>query len=201
MTIKMFCPKWYYLGTVPLKNQEKIKDKFSHFILNDNNFLTPDDWECNVLSSYQNEKNSDAPWDIFLKEIEPCMTEFLREMYPKSNPQLVTTDAWINKYKRGGFQENHDHILSVNDPRFCNLSLVYFYQVDDTNFKFYNREYGEYKKSGLDDVFQISIENFTSPQVKNGDLIIFPSHYEHLVNKNTGKKDRITISINFRAIP
>jgi ectoine hydroxylase-related dioxygenase (phytanoyl-CoA dioxygenase family) len=71
--------------------------------------------------------------------------------------------------------------------------------VNDSNFEFYNREYSEYIKSGLDDVFQVSIERFTSPQVKTGDVIIFPSSHEHRVTKNTSDDERITISLNFRA--
>ena len=67
------------------------------------------------------------------------MIEFLKEMYPKKEPLVSPTEAWVNKYKKGGFQENHDHVLSPNHEHFCNLSFIYFYQVNDSNFEFYNR--------------------------------------------------------------
>ena len=197
MTIKMFCPKWYYLGTVPTKNQKRIRSIFSDFISDDSNYLTPSGWQCNVLSTYSHDNNPNAPWDEFANEIEPCMIEFLKEMYPKKEPLMSPTEAWVNKYKKGGFQENHDHVLSPNHEHFCNLSFIYFYQVNDSNFEFYNREYSEYIKSGLDDVFRVSVERFTSPQVKTGDVIIFPSTHEHRVTRNMSDDERITISMNF----
>ena len=156
-------------------NQEskRIRSIFSDYISDDSNYLTPSGWQCNVLSTYGHDNNPNAPWDEFANEIEPCMIEFLKEMYPKKEPLMSPTEIWVNKYKKGGFQENHDHVLSPNHEHFCNLSFIYFYQVNDSNFEFYNREYSEYIKSGLDDVFRVSVERFTSPQVKTGDVIIF----------------------------
>ena len=41
----------------------------------------------------------------------------------------------------------------------------------------------------------------TVPDVKQGDVIIFPSHYLHLVSPHRGTKTRITISANFNLVP
>jgi ectoine hydroxylase-related dioxygenase (phytanoyl-CoA dioxygenase family) len=37
---------------------------------------------------------------------------------------------------------------------------------------------------------------YTPPQIKQGDLIIFPSFLNHYVKPNTSEKQRITITFN-----
>ena len=57
MSIEMFCPQWYYLGTVSDEKQTSIKDLFAEFLSIEDNFTQPNEWNCTVKSSYNNPRN------------------------------------------------------------------------------------------------------------------------------------------------
>lgn len=197
MTIEMFCPKWYYVGTVSEENQQKIKDLFKEFLSNDENFSDIDGWNCTVLSSYQNPNNSSAPWTEFLDCIREPIDEFMKQMSPTVDIELIPQEAWTNKYRKGHFQECHDHCMP-----FCNLSMVYFYkEFENPTFRFYMDDHSHYKASGLSNVLTIPSNYSVIPKVKQGDIIIFPSHYTHYVCANKNNEERITITANFYVTP
>jgi len=107
-------------------------------------------------------------------------------------------NAWVNKYNPGDSQETHDHCDPTN-----NLSMVYFHTLNDDDgcvFKFVNNEHGHLTSQGLG-VLNTPSQPMTVPDVKQGDVIIFPSHYLHLVSPHRGTKTRITISANFNLVP
>jgi len=197
MSIEMFCPQWYYIGTVSDEKQTSIKDLFAEFLSIEDNFTQPDDWKCTVKSSYNNPRNSAAPWTEFVALISDQISEFMNDMSPITNVSLIPQEAWVNKYPKGGFQEYHDH--SVHN---CNLSMVYFFtEFDDTVFRFYNNEDSKYKSSGLKQVFTIPSANAIIPKAHQGDVMIFPSFYPHYVCPNGNDEERITFSANFLVTP
>ena len=199
MTVEMFSPRWYYRGTISEENQERIKKSFSKFIEEDKNFANKEEWNCNVLTSYQVPTNESADWDTFLECVRPCVTEFMEEMKPKMNLTIKPQEGWVNKYRKGHYQETHCHSVP-----FCNLAMVYFYQMEDKEcpyFKFYNNWYPQYKASGLDDAFTIPTSWTVSPRANQGDLIIFPAHYPHMVSPNREDCERVTISANMYVMP
>ncbi len=199
MTVEMFSPRWYYRGSVSEENQQKIREGFARFLSIDKNFANRNEWNCNVLTSYQSPTNLEAPWEMWLDCLRPCVDEFMEAMRPKIDLELKPQEAWANKYLKGQYQEHHCHSVP-----FCNLALVYFYEQADNEcpyFKFYNSQYPQYKASGLDDAFELPTAPIIEPKANQGDVIIFPSHYPHMVSPNKGDSVRITLSANLFAMP
>ena len=110
------------------------------------------------------------------------IVELLKEKYQYFTVSLET--VWRNKYVNNDFQDPHVHSTSqfsfiiyeeVNTPH-----TIFFnpakYLIEATNCTFVPREF--------------------KPQVRKGQIIVFPSYLEHMVNKNS---DQVTISgnINF----
>lgn len=197
MTIEMFCPKWYYTGAVSEDNQIKIRELFGEFLSNDENFSDPDGWNCNVSTTMYNDANLDAPWSEFLNCIKSVINDFLEETQPMKDIEVVPQEAWANRYKKGQFQEYHEHAA----PN-CNVSMVYFYEEpDETLFRFYDNDDSKYKSSGLKDVLSIPSGTSIIPKVKQGDVMLFPSFYPHYVCPNNSDSERITFSANFLVTP
>jgi hypothetical protein len=199
MTIQVFCPKWYYQGQLSEENQTEVRDLFSDFLSNSDNFAQPETWKCNVTSSFQTEGNMNAPWDKFMNIMKPSFDELIDQTGALQEIQVLIENAWANKYNPGDSQEYHDHCTPSS-----NLSMVYFYELNDDDgceFVFYNGEHAPYKLSGLADTIMCPVEMVTKPKVSQGDVLFFPSHYPHLVSPHRGTRERITFSANFKVIP
>ena len=197
--IDFFAPRWYYRGTVSKEGQLAIRSSLGSFIKDDNNFRYPEGWNCDVKTSYGLECNNNAPFEKFMENTSDNITEFLGHFNPKVAIDLLPQEFWVNRYSKGQFQEYHDHAV----PQ-VNLGVVYFYQLDDINksdFTFYNKDHSDYKKCGLDDIFNLPASLEVNPTVSEGDLIIFPSFYPHLVKCNKSDSERITISANLFVAP
>ena len=141
----------------------------------------------------------DDLWDNWMSIIDPIWSEFIDTIGTSCSVDVFLQDAWVNKYNPGDSQETHNHCGSQ-----CNLSMVYFHTLNNDDgclFQFYNTEHSAYKMQGLEDVLNIPIFPSIEPKVSQGDILIFPSHYYHLVSPHRGTKTRITFSLNFRINP
>jgi hypothetical protein len=198
MTIQVFNPKWYFQSTLGSQAYQKTVDLFRDYIDNPSNFRQPDDWNCNVQTSWSNQPDESAPYGEWLDVLRPIFDKFIEEVGSKVDIQILPMNAWINKYNPGESQEAHDHCDPSN-----NLSMVFFHTINDDDgcaFKFINTEHQLYKSQGLD-ILNAPSQQVTVPKVKSGDVLIFPSHYLHLVSPHRGTKTRITISANFNLVP
>ena len=199
MTIEMFCPRWYYRGSVPEDNQQEIKQLFEEFLSVDKNFINPDDLNGELLTSYGLPTNVSAPWTEWLELIKPCLSEMVEQLKPKMDIEIVPQEAWCNRYDTGHYQEYHCHSV-----QHCNLAAVYFFKLAEDQcpyLQFYNNQHAQYKMSGLADTFEIPTDATITPRVSEGDLIVFPAHYPHLVSPNKNGHERITFSANFDVVP
>lgn len=100
-------------------------------------------------------------------------------------------EVWENKYKRGHFQEVHEHIDGMT-----NLSCVIFFDdwtEDASTFYFqkYISEVDQFWKSNV-----MHSAYFINP--KKGDVLLFPSHMLHGVTPHGEDSIRKTISINMQ---
>ena len=198
MTIQVFNPKWYFQSTLGPQAYQKTVDLFRDYIDNPSNFRQPDDWNCNVQTSWSNQPDESAPYGEWLDVLRPIFDKFIEEVGSRADIQILPMNAWINKYNPGESQEAHDHCDPTN-----NLSMVFFHTLNDDDgcaFKFINTEHQLYKSQGLD-ILNAPSQQVTVPKVKSGDVLIFPSHYLHLVSPHRGTKTRITISANFNLVP
>ena len=200
MTIQVFSPKWFFHDTLSIEDQETTKKLFSDFLNNDDNFSKPKGWNCAVKSSWGHENNTMSLWHSWLKCIKPTMDKFVGEVGTKVDVDITMQNSWANKYQPQDYQETHDH----SDSDGTNISMVYFYKLadeSDSGFRFYNNEFSHIRILGIDQVLNTPDEQLTIPKVKDGDILMFPSHYLHFVSPHKGTEERITFSANFKITP
>lgn len=138
-------------------------------------------------------------WNDWLECLRLSIDDALDKLKPTVDVEVIPQDAWANKYNKGHFQEYHTH-----EVPYCNLSMVYMYDIpdnDDVGFRFWYDDHSKYKKSGLAHIFDLPCSPVIIPKVKQGDIMIFPSHYAHYVSPNKSDKPRITFSGNLFVVP
>ena len=144
-------------------------------------------WNCNSTCI-------DISPDEILPVITPALRSFGKEI--QKSPQVFVTAAWINFYRKGAFQEVHNHVGNG-----CQLALVYFVnynKAEDGKFYFYNTN-TEIESADLPSLFNGPLGTFgsvVSPNVAEGDVLIFPSYLHHGVSPHNGENLRVTVSCN-----
>ena len=129
--------------------------------------------------------NTQCPWYYDkLSDFAPLDRELTQKLYVPSMTLLAKevghtftykiSNSWLNVYKRGHFQEPHDHELTLASVIFLN---------DGPNFGQFQFEDGE------------SI----TPHV--GDVIFFPADRRHLVTIHRSDDLRKTLSCNMMVSP
>ena len=194
-----FNPKWYFHSSLSVDNQQITQKLFDKFISDGENFYQPKSWNCNVQSSLGKSDELSSPWKKWMPIIDLVCGEFVDTIGTYCPVEILFRDGWINKYNPGDSQEMHEHCDSQS-----NLSMVYFHTLNDDDgcqFKFCNTDYASYQMQGLSNTLKLPSDAFTIPEVSQGDFLIFPSHYYHLVSPHRGTKTRITFSLNFRINP
>ena len=199
MTVQVFSPIWFFHARLSEEDQQETKEMFSDFLNNEDNFQQPKGWSCNIRTSWMHENNTKELWNGWLKNLKPTMDRFVAEVGTKCDVDIIMDNSWANKYDIGNYQEVHDH----SDSMRTNISMVYFYEIDedDVGFRFYNKEHSTIRLLGIDEVLNTPDEQLTIPKVKKGDVLMFPSHYLHLVTPYKGTNTRITFSSNFTIRP
>ena len=110
------------------------------------------------------------------------IAELLREKYQYFS--VGFTGIWRNKYLNNDFQEPHIHLGHK-------FSFILYEEVVIPHTIFYNpAKYLIHATLGYDENFVL--QHF-KPQVRKGQIIVFPSYIEHMVNRNS---DQVTISGN-----
>jgi len=112
------------------------------------------------------------------------IAELLGEKYKYFGITLI--ELWRNKYLDNDFQEPHIHVNSK-------FSFIIFEEVggDTPHTIFYNP--AKYLISSTLGYGQDCVLKQFRPQMKSGQIIVFPSYVEHMVNRNS---DQVTISGN-----
>ena len=150
MTVQVFSPKWFFHDRLSEEDQQETKEMFSDFLNNEDNFQQPKGWSCNIRTSWMHENNTKELWNGWLKNLKPTMDRFVAEVGTKCDVDIIMDNSWANKYDIGNYQEVHDH----SDSMRTNISMVYFYEIDedDVGFRFYNKEHSTIRLLGIDEV-------------------------------------------------
>ena len=98
---------------------------------------------------------------------------------------------WLNRYDRGGFQEIHYH----DD---CDIAAVVFLNdgEDFSKFYFWDSNHTAFTKPWIKILTQMKLSNIYYPEVKAGDVLLFPSHMLHGVSPHNSDIIRKTFSFN-----
>lgn len=190
--VQSLFPKWYYHGEV--KRHEDIKSMLT-YQLTTAQLKQPDEWNCTVRSSFDSDTNKeDFSWDLFNNYISDNLMDMHVQLGGAMDTSIKMTEAWLNVYHEGDSQEVHTHCGGDNTA----FSCAYFMQYDpevDGRFCFYNpnqdMHMGNFSR-------YYPSTNTWFPDVKEGDIIIFPSSTHHQVTpQKCSEMARITVSANF----
>lgn len=124
------------------------------------------------------------------KFVQTCMADYFSKVInPKDDVRLKVTQSWCNYTKPGEFHHKHKHSNSF-------ISGVLYIQTESNRDKihFYNDNYKYIKiPAGKWNIWN---SDFWWFDVTQGDLLLFPSHIPHGVERIDGKLTRISLAFN-----
>jgi uncharacterized protein (TIGR02466 family) len=133
-----------------------------------------------------NDKNFFSLKNKFDKYIQIYFNEIIR---PKNKIKPYITQSWINYTKEDQYHHAHAHPNSLISGVFYidvnnKTDRIKFFRKNEDTIKIYSEDYNIFNS-----------ESWWIP-VKNGDLILFPSHLQHSVELKKTKGVRKSLSFN-----
>jgi uncharacterized protein (TIGR02466 family) len=180
-----------------LPNHKKFKEQFFPYISEDKYFDTVDRWGSSSEATFDTDVNDKLPWNDLINEASEQVDIFLQCLEPM-HPYRIGTDAWLNRYTKGNFQEVHNHCGEGNF-----FSAVYFLETPKNTgeFLFFDDSTDFYATMNFHKIFKHQFGSSFKVNVKEGDILIFPSHILHQVTQNSSNQIRATIAMNFTLAP
>ena len=128
-------------------------------------------------------------------DLREFITSSLHEYFdgvikPEFDVMLRITQSWLNYTEPGQFHHKHAHPNSVLSAVFYvdadpNIDKIYFYNNHGyRQISFKAREWNLFNS-----------ESWWLP-VGSGDLVVFPSHFQHSVEVKSGTNTRISLALN-----
>ena len=166
--------------------------------------LRPFGWDCNVHTNY-NVPNMQLDPGV----LGGIYQKYLQQFWAECRFQPATMkiqQPWYNCYSQNQFQEFHGHL--PND--FSAVHYLVFDEKEHPATTFINTN------PALSQAIQVFrgpliekcdpntpehscfLTSFTPQDIRQGDLVIFPSFLNHYVKPNLSEKKRITISFNLQ---
>jgi hypothetical protein len=193
----------FYLFKHKVSNSRELKQHFLSIITElaekeEKSLSPPSDWLCpELITSYGNRRLNG---DIFSKSdlLSVCFEEVFTSIIGDRNARWTVKNAWFNYYTKNDYQEWHDH---VREEEPCNLSFVYFLSFDPAyhGSLMFKDPSCLVRKQAVDDKI-CGYQHTFSPEVSEGDILVFPYYLEHCVKPFTQDSEnpvpRITISGN-----
>jgi uncharacterized protein (TIGR02466 family) len=147
------------------------------------------EWNCNVRTS----RGVEYDWNEFLKTIQPYFTQ----LPYKKESTIDFAEPWMNVYSKGCYQESHQHMSGGHQLSYCYFSKL---PKGSGKFGFWNEQFRMYCSNQLQEVMNLDIVEWGFPEVKEGDLLIFPSFLTHQVTYHPIDELRVTVSGNVSLI-
>jgi uncharacterized protein (TIGR02466 family) len=122
--------------------------------------------------------------------IRSSIDKYFEQIYsPKFDVKLRVTQSWLNYTEPGQYHHKHAHPNSV-------LSAVFYVDADPSVDKiyFYNDGYKQINFAVKDWNLFNSISWWLP--VATGELVVFPSHFQHSVEVKSGENTRISLALN-----
>ena len=171
-------------------NFEDIKDKDTK----------PENWLDSVYTSFPNVLNNDKY--IKTKDLLKIKKDIKKEIDIVFKELEIPTsysikEFWYNVYHKNQSQESHMHLSEINKKNPYWSGVYYYSNCEPTIFL----------RNDINPLLQNFNKNmdsklkhfyFTSwmPDIKDGDIILFPSYLNHKTNINKTNNKRITFSFN-----
>ena len=145
---------------------------------------TPDTWDCSVLVDYDA-----STWGkLFVDSIGDYFVSFIKELEYDSSIICNFDSPWLNVYLNGDYQEMHDHM-----PFHFSYAYVHQCYENSGDFVFVNTStrslVAHYENKNV-----VNTRNYLN--LKEKEILFFPSFMCHMVTQNKTNKPRVTISGN-----
>lgn len=161
----------------------------------------PDGWLTdNLVTSFDDDKLNQKIFES--SKIHEIYAKYIRSVFDKP-VNFSLEDMWFNYYINGEYQEEHHHISPSPFIAPVHYSCVHYLKFDE---KVHQSTVFHDPISALRaHSFEIDSNHYDekwSPQVREGDLLIFPSYLVHHVQKSepTPNNPRITVAFNLRLL-
>ena len=178
----LFPTLFYWIYDIP--NFEELKE-YAESKKDINNHREPWQNDCLVDTTY-------ITTPEFIRYLKPSLDLFTEEAFTRST-NLNAGYPWINYYKKGYFQEIHDHKSDIASVFFLNdgedFSKFYFYNRYNSTASIRFLELLKYPELNKGDKW--------TPNYKEGQVIFFPGTMLHGVSVHNSDVLRKTISCNF----
>ena len=190
-SIELF-PVTVFKGQV--SNNEILKNLLVSEILNESRDLEiPEDWTTHKVKTSFSTQSSILNHTELTSQYVDCMRDVFDKEFDVSINKI-----WYNVYTDGEYQEVHDHLGSLFEP--SHFSFIHFLCFDKENHNppEFRDPLSQLRTTSLE-LERNNCGEVYVPDVKEGDLIMFPSYLQHCVPP--GKKTeypRITISFNVK---
>ena len=161
----------------------------------------PDDWISSVHTSFPGISNDDpivssSVRDSLESDLKNCIGEVFKEIGLPTT--IKFTNMWYNIYHENQGQEPHRHLPMVGGIMPFWSGIYYNKNASPTKFirddkLFITQLFEGYENSEM--AFPLSTD--FSPKVKDGDILLFPPHLEHLVESKPHHKDKMRMTFSF----
>ena len=157
----------------------------------------PTNWFCKVHTSYLNTEEK-------LEEIKAMYNSNIIEFFQEINfpeCEIKIQYAWYNVYKKGQWQEVHNHYGGTDGTYFSAVHFLKYNKEKHSPLVFNNTNQTLLQPFRLGRESSIDFWDIKLPiEVEEGDIIIFPSVLDHQVPPQETDETRITISFNIKAL-
>jgi len=185
----------FYVST--LAEADDILSEWTSYI--DDPSVYGEDWALSATqTTIRSDKNDELPWEIWFQSVQPHLNNYLDALDPQTTYSVYCDEMWMNNYKKGDYQEPHDHAF----PGRC-ISAIYVLdfpiEEDDPGgtLVFECPNFNVVRSSGMDRIFNAYNYQHITPPLEKGTLILFPSWISHYVLPNKTDSRRATIAANF----
>ena len=123
-----------------------------------------------------------------------CFKKFFDEEF-----SIFISETWFNYYVNGEYQEEHHHLSPSLFLAPSHFACIHYLSFDSERHEpvRFNDPNEKIRYSSLN-LKSLNYKKFYTPEVKEGDFIMFPSYLDHFVRPSQPTPDypRITISMN-----
>lgn len=185
-----------YFGKIDVETHKSIKNIIN--LEKENKSHSYGSWKlCEVKSTFFEDS---ILYNDTLVGYEEILEEEMKKHMNKINEKLnyVIEKMWYNVYNKNDFQEPHTHLGKCNK---LSLSCIYCVAESDAKLYFFNPRYTTHSLSGISSVFDSdNYKEHFFPNLKEGNIIIFPSYLYHGVSPQKSDTQRITVAFNINIL-
>jgi len=203
--IDVFSPFYYKTN---LKEHSVIKDAYLESILANYNYNPEHSHDWNVHTNYmwRDTLPNTFDWWTSIEIYRTYVNEFIEDYFRQPLDWRIDGEPWYTAYGRGQKADWHDHMpADFSAVHFLKFNPEVHNPIVFTNPDLISsRLHGTYKSHLVNNLGTCAKQSYYkhqfTPEIEEGDFIIFPSQMLHLVNPNESNELRVTIAFNFNLL-